>query len=368
MGYAESLMIGISLSRLGSCLALMTSLFACSSEAPVSPQNNGGQPSTGGAAGSGAGAAGAAGSVGSGAGGVGAGGNAGTGAQGGTSAGSAGASGSAGSGGSSGSAGSGGSSGTGASGGSSGTAGNAGTGGSAGADNRPPCMKNPRQVISIGDSYMNWVSHTFPQDLDAAAGVTFRPTYSIGAYAMGSGGIGLIPTQFDTALMQDKDIILVVMDGGGNDVLVPAPGRPDCKNMANAASVVGCQEIVTVALAASETLMNKMVAAGVRDVIYFFYPHVPAPTPIGGNYPNVMLDYALPKVKAFCDGVTAKTQGKGNCWFIDTIPLFEGHPEYFAPTDIHENSMGSKVIAKAIVDMMKSKCLAQPASSGCCKP
>jgi hypothetical protein len=229
-------------------------------------------------------------------------------------------------------------------------------------------MKNPRQVISIGDSYMNWVSHTFPQDLDAAFGQPIRPTYAIGAYAMGSGGIGLIPTQFDTAVMQDKDIIAVVMDGGGNDVLVPAPGRPDCKNMQNAASVAGCQQIVTDAMAAAEGLMTKMVAAGVRDVIYFFYPHVPAPTPIGGNYPNVMLDYALPKVKAFCDGVTAKTQGKGNCWFIDTIPLFEGHPEYFAPTDIHENSAGSKVIARAIVDMMKSKCIAQPASSGCCAP
>lgn len=225
-----------------------------------------------------------------------------------------------------------------------------------------------RNCGPIGDSYMNWVSHTFPQDLDAAAGVTFRPTYSIGAYAMGSGGIGLIPTQFDTALSQDKDIIAVVMDGGGNDVLVPAPGRPDCKNMANAGMVAGCQQIVTDAMAAAETLMNKMVAAGVRDVIYFFYPHVPAPTLIGGNYPNVMLDYALPKVKAFCDGVTAKTQGKGNCWFVDTVPLFEGHPEYFAETDIHENSAGSKVIAKAVVDMMKSKCIAQPVSSGCCTP
>jgi hypothetical protein len=41
--------------------------------------------------------------------------------------------------------------------------------------------------------------------------------------------------------------------------------------------------------------------------------------------------------------------------------------EYFA-TDIHENSTGSKVIAKAIVDTMKSRCLGQPASSGCCTP
>ena len=229
-------------------------------------------------------------------------------------------------------------------------------------------MKDPKQVISIGDSYMNWVTHTFPQDLDAAAGVTFRPTYAIGGTAMGSGGIGLIPAQFDTALAADKNIIAVVMDGGGNDVLVPAFGRPDCKNMADAGSVAGCQQIVTDALAASETLMNKMMAAGVKDVIYFFYPHVPEGTLIGGAHPNAMLDYALPKVKAFCDGAAAETQGKGYCWFVDTVPLFEGHPEYFADADIHENSAGSKVIAKAVIDMMKSKCVGQPASSGCCKP
>jgi hypothetical protein len=215
---------------------------------------------------------------------------------------------------------------------------------------------------------MNWGTHTFLQDLNAAAGVTFRPTYAVGGFSMGSGGIGLIPPTFDTAVRANPDIIAAVLDGGGNDVLIPALGRPDCKNMANSATVPGCQAIVTDALAAADGLMNKMVAAGVHDVIYFFYPHVPQPTALGGSAPNAMLDYALPRVKAFCDGVNAKTQGKANCWFVDTVPLFEGHPEYFAAADIHENSAGSKVIAKAVVDVMKAKCVAQPVSSGCCKP
>lgn len=46
----------------------------------------------------------------------------------------------------------------------------------------------------------------------------------------------------------------------------------------------------------------------------------------------------------------------------------EGHPDWFAPTDIHENSTGSKAIAQAVVDTMKAHCIAQPASSGCCEP
>jgi hypothetical protein len=171
-------------------------------------------------------------------------------------------------------------------------------------------MKNPNQVISMGDSYMNWGTHTFPQDLNDAAGVTFRPTYAVGGFSMGSGGIGLIPPLFDTALSQDKDIIAVVLDGGGNDLLIPAIGRPDCKNMADAATTPGCQAIVTDALAAVSALTQKIAAAGVHDVIYYFYPRVPTPTVLGGTHPNVMLDYALPKTKAFCDGVVTETQGK----------------------------------------------------------
>jgi len=229
-------------------------------------------------------------------------------------------------------------------------------------------MTNPRQVISIGDSYMNWGTHTFPADLNAAAGVTFRPTYAVGGFSMGSGGIGLIPPLFDTAVAQDPDIIAVVMDGGGNDLLIPALGRPDCKNMANSGTVAGCQAIVTDALAAADRLMTKMVAANVRDVIYFFYPRVPAPTVLGGSYPNAMLDYSLPLVRSFCEGVNAKTGGKGNCWFVDLVPVFQGHADWFAPADIHENSTGSKAIAKAVVDTMKAHCIAQPASSGCCRP
>jgi lysophospholipase L1-like esterase len=50
------------------------------------------------------------------------------------------------------------------------------------------------------------------------------------------------------------------------------------------------------------------------------------------------------------------------------IPVFDGHPEYFAFADIHPNSTGSQAMAKAVVKVMKDACIAQPASSGCCTP
>jgi hypothetical protein len=247
--------------------------------------------------------------------------------------------------------------------------GGAGTGGApvTGAT-KPPCLKDPKQIIQIGDSYMNWPSHTFPADMNAAFGQTLRPTYAVGGYSMATGGIGLIPPEFDQAVTADPNIIAVIMDGGGNDVLIPSVGRPDCKNMANAGTIAGCQAIVTDALAAADKLMTKMVAAKVHDAVYFFYPHVPQPTALGGSNPNAMLDYGLPRVKAFCDGIAGKTSGAASCWFVDLVPVFTGHDDWFAAGDIHENSTGSKAIAKAINDTMKAHCIGQPASSGCCAP
>jgi len=118
-------------------------------------------------------------------------------------------------------------------------------------------VKNPNQVISMGDSYINWVSHTFPADLNARRS-DFPANLRDRRLLHGSGGIGLIPTEFDTALTADPDIIAVVLDSGGNDVLVAAPGRLDCKNMANAGSVPLYQVIVTDAIAAGDKLATRM--------------------------------------------------------------------------------------------------------------
>ena len=240
-----------------------------------------------------------------------------------------------------------------------------------GAVRRPPCMTRANQVVVLGDSYVNWLSHTFPTDLSREAGATYR-LYAVGAAAMGSGGVSLIPPQFDQALADDDDIIAVVMDGGGNDVLVPDtaqfPQGNQCKESATSPMIPDCQRIVAKAIAKAEELMNLAADKGVRDVVYFFYPHVPEGTLIGGAHPNAILDYALPFVKATCDGAAVRTGGRLVCHFLDLIPVFDGHPEWFAFTDIHPNSSGSQAMAKAVWSLMKSACIAQPASSGCCTP
>ncbi|MDB4975933.1 MAG: hypothetical protein JWN48_4274 [Myxococcaceae bacterium] len=233
---------------------------------------------------------------------------------------------------------------------------------------KPKCVKKPSQVMVVGDSYINWVTHTFPQDMANEAKQTWRME-AIGAYSMGSGGVGLIGTQYDGSIMRDPDCHTILMDGGGNDVLVADsaidPNR-DCLT-AKSATLPQCQTIIDKALAAADALLVKASAAGIRDVVYFFYPHVPEGTLLGGASPNTILDFALPQIRKFCDGVEAETKGKTRCTFVDMVPVFKGHDDWFFPGDIHETSAGSAAMAKEIWKVMKDRCIAQPSGSACCE-
>jgi hypothetical protein len=235
----------------------------------------------------------------------------------------------------------------------------------------PPCVSSPSQVVIVGDSYINWVSHTLPADLASVSGQDGWRMYALGGAAMAAGGIAeLIPAQFEDAVAQDPNIVAVVMDGGGNDVLVADalkyPGGGDCKNNEYSPSIPVCQEIVKNASDTAHTLWLRMAEVGVRDVVYFWYPTTPVGTIIGGGNPNPIGDYSAPIYQKICEGMTKETNGKLNCYFVDMRPVFDGHPEYFAPTDVHPDPAGSAAMAKAIWERMVKECVAQPTSASCC--
>lgn len=260
-----------------------------------------------------------------------------------------------------------------------GTEGTAGAGGGPTGIPKPPCLQDPRQVVLIGDSYISWVSHTFPNDLAVASGESYPSyrNYAVAGYALASGGIGLIAPEFDQAVADNPDIIAAVVSGGGNDVLIADttqyPNGDSCKNDPGAPNIADCQAIATRALEAFTALVDRMANAGVNDIVYFYYPRVPAPTFLGGLSPNEIADYARPKYKAICDGATTRTGGKLNCYFLDLTTVLDdrnGEPitALFAAADIHPNRLGSNRMAEAVWSLMKKNCIAQPVSSGCCAP
>jgi hypothetical protein len=163
-----------------------------------------------------------------------------------------------------------------------------------------------------------------------------------------------IPTQWDDAKVGNKEFQLVIMDGGGNDVLI---SHPECKDL-GASMTMGCQAVVAATLSAAKKMIGDMKASGVTEVLYFFYPHAPT----GGAE---MTDYALPMLRDMCSGLTDE---KFQCRIIDMVPVFDGHMDWYASDDIHANDIGEGAMADVIYKQMKDDCAGQPASKGCCTP
>ena len=263
---------------------------------------------------------------------------------------------------------------SGADGGATATAGSsAAAGGGAVAAIMPPCLKKASQVIIMGDTFVIW-AEGFLDALKKDTGMAFR-NYALEGAGLGSVnmilGPNLVPPEFDQALSADPNIIAVIMTGGGTDLLLPDPmfGSDADKCKTNAGPTLDvCKQIMDLAFKTGVTLFQKMADNGVKDIVYYFYPEVPKGTLIGGENPNAMLQYALPLAKAFCDDTEKNTAGKTRCHFLDLGPIFAGHADWFVSGDVHPNMKGSMAMSKAIVQLMKDKCIAQPESSGCCMP
>jgi lysophospholipase L1-like esterase len=148
------------------------------------------------------------------------------------------------------------------------------------------------------------------------------------------------------------------MDGGGNDILGNIDSifggclDPGARQNATCSGIIkGCMDVV-------RKLAMDAKAAGVQDVLYFLYPHVP----LGGDD---ILDYSVEEATKMAAELRTDTF---RMHLIDTRGVFMGHAEYFDIDPIHANEAGAQEIAKLVWQKMKSECIAQPASSGCCVP
>jgi hypothetical protein len=237
----------------------------------------------------------------------------------------------------------------------------------------------------IGDSYLDPAYSNAALDIWAdaqaagslAANTNYRHYYQGGA-AMNAGALQFnIPYQYENQALGDllvsnpKDIQVVIMDGGGNDVLIddrscltsPPPGN------------TGCAGTIQGAIGKAQSLMKEMSGNGVKQIVYFFYPHL---DPNGGglipspNTANPTLDYAYPLAEQICCGTsfqsdvdhftcTGNPTGSTQCIFVDTRPAFEGRTaEYIKTTDyVHPTPAGAQVIADLVWKAMQAHCVAQ---------
>jgi hypothetical protein len=220
-----------------------------------------------------------------------------------------------------------------------------------------PCITKGSQVAVIGDSY---IEYTFPlvpllEQKAVAEGALMQGDHYNNQALPGSSlavGLLLIEPQWREAKRSSmNDVKFVVMDGGGNDVLLynqqclvdGSSKDPYCQMVADNASDV------------ADELMQDMKATGVSDVLFFFYPHVPA----GGQ--DLMDNYAGPQAKRRCEEGSDATF---RCHFVSLIETFEGHADYIQADGIHPTAAGAAAQATLIWGEMKKHCMAQ--TGGCC--
>jgi lysophospholipase L1-like esterase len=252
------------------------------------------------------------------------------------------------------------------------TGGTTSTGGGTGVGGGPPaagpCLTSATEGIIIGDSYVTGAGSPAMQPALAMLDPTatgFR-NYAVPGTSLATGGIlGLIPPQLTSAIQANPDIKFSIMDGGGNDALIcDAAQFPNCATLCTSAGAsmnTECQGIVSKALDAATTLMASAATAGIKDTIYFYYPHIPDAGSGGAGFAEI-LDYAEPKAKAVCDGAFAATGGKLSCFFVDLAAPFKAaggdkNPANFAADGIHPSAAGQAIVSQQIFNVMKAQCI-----------
>jgi lysophospholipase L1-like esterase len=242
--------------------------------------------------------------------------------------------------------------------------GEAASGGEASGTNQQLCRLSGSQVGVIGDSYVDLTTFTPRlQELARAAGALGASVSYVDHALSGASmnGTPNIPSQWPDALADARargadGIKLVIMTGGGNDILL---ANRQCLSFASVDTIdAGCKAVVARALDAGRELFQQLVSDGVEAVVYFFYPHLPRFSLLGGPSPNTMLDYALPLVREACESVEGIP-----CYFVDLGPSFDdgsgfARPELISIDGIHPTDAGAALMAEAVWRAMQDHCLA----------
>ena len=200
------------------------------------------------------------------------------------------------------------------------------------------------QAVIIGDSIFA-LSGEIKEFLALTAGENYRGYAKSGSQMNGQAFWGLtpIPKQYTQARSADSNIDTVIMDGGGNDVLIGA--RSSCEPFS-----AGCQAVLDAVADTLEELFTTMNNDGVENVVYLGYYHLPR----SNAGLNPALDIGIPMLAATCDGAAVP------CHFVDARPLFLGNENNWVKSDnIHPTRTGSEVLATGIWTVMEQNGIEQ---------
>ncbi len=208
----------------------------------------------------------------------------------------------------------------------------AGCGGSSGDSASNPSLDS--SIIMIGDSYFAMDGY-IADGLESFSGKKYRHYYMNGTgFTSYSYGIP-IDLQYDLAKLDDSNIKIVIMDGGGNDI---RNNSNDCPSL-----TLDCTNFIDDVIDVAEVLVNEMYADNVENIIYLYYPNM-----------IDSMDYINPMLNSGATAILTRLNNNSKFHFIDLRIAFNGHPEYFKSDDLHPTKAGGDVAAGLIWDVLKN--------------
>jgi len=205
------------------------------------------------------------------------------------------------------------------------------------------------RVVFFGDSIFA-LSGEIQANLHAYAGGTFRNYTTSGAELFGGLIQPSIAQQYEIAKSDDPGSTIVVMDGGGNDILIPAVALDpyDCLTQWWEWGRLSrsCKDFIDDIYVEGVDLLNQMAAEGVSDVVYLGYYY----TKNGLLWVDDLeeaVDYGDMRLAQACANSVV------GCSFVD--PRSTIRDRDIKVDGVHPTTGGSKKLADLIWPVLQSK-------------
>lgn len=204
-------------------------------------------------------------------------------------------------------------------------------------------------VVNLGDSIFA-LSGDIYTEIHAMAGETFRHYAVSGAQMIGGILAPDIPSQYESAKEDDPNIDIVYMDGGGNDILIPAIALDpyDCKVCeyfwCEDELSQSCIDLIDDLYVERVNLFNEMARDGVRQVVALGYYKTTSGTFGDLSELAEAVVYGNETIELSCQASNLES-----CVLVDPVAAFEGNESTYITSDgIHPTETGSKVLADMI--------------------
>ncbi len=203
------------------------------------------------------------------------------------------------------------------------------------------------KIVNLGDSIFA-LSGKISDYLHSYAGKTFRRYATSGAEIKGANIVTSfdIYDQYAKAKSDYTPIDTIFMDGGGNDILIPAVAAFDPYNCRRdwweSSLSSSCKALIDDVYVDTVNLLNQMGRDGVQNILFLGYYHIKNGL-IGSTTLNDAVDYGDKRLAAAVANATAANNYRV---FIDPRP-------YIGSSDIiidgvHPADSGSKKLADLI--------------------